>query len=275
MDHSSCPGYVAEPFATLVAQYPGEEAYPSADFRTEWGPVFHRGRLDGSARLIVLGQDPATHEAITRRVLVGEAGQRVQGLLAKVGITDSYVMVNTFLYSVYGQQAAERHGSDEVIGAYRDRWLDALLLDTSATAVLTLGRLASAAYRNWSRTRPQAAARVHAVGVLHPTYPESSARATGRPLAQTTARLLGDWNAHLAELAEHVIPEGPVDLRGYGRGWRAGDWVLIPERDLPAGCPPWWRDLAAWADREGRTSREKRATIRVRVPRSWQRWPGR
>ena len=106
MSHPSCPGYRGEPFATLVAEYPGEDVYPSADFRVEWGPIFHRGRLDGSARVLVLGQDPATHEAISRRILVGEAGQRVQGLLAKVGITDSYVMVNAFLYSVYGHRAA-------------------------------------------------------------------------------------------------------------------------------------------------------------------------
>jgi hypothetical protein len=30
-------------------------------------------------------------------VLVGEAGRRVQGFLAKLGITDSYVIVNTYL----------------------------------------------------------------------------------------------------------------------------------------------------------------------------------
>src|SRR6478609_5856492 len=101
--HQSCVGYGAEPFASLVADYPGDDVYPSADFRTEWGPVFHRGRLDGSARVLVLGQDPATHEAISRRILVGEAGQRVQGLLAKVGVDTAYVMVNVYLYSVFGQ----------------------------------------------------------------------------------------------------------------------------------------------------------------------------
>ena len=42
-----------------------------------------------------------------RRILVGEAGRRVQGLLAKLGITRSYVFVNTFLYSVYGSVKAK------------------------------------------------------------------------------------------------------------------------------------------------------------------------
>src|SRR4029450_5283104 len=96
-----CAGYPA-PFDVLVADYPGEDVYPSADFRTEWGPIFHRGRLDGSARGLVLGQDAGHPAAISLRILVGEAGQRVQGLLARLGIRRSYVMVNTFLYSVFG-----------------------------------------------------------------------------------------------------------------------------------------------------------------------------
>ena len=96
-------GGYRRPYASLVYEYPGEDVYPPDSFRTEWGPIFHRGRLDGSARVLVIGQDPATHETICRRILVGEAGQRMQGLLAKLGITRSYVLINAFLYSVYGQ----------------------------------------------------------------------------------------------------------------------------------------------------------------------------
>ena len=42
----------------LVADYPDETAYPADSFRVEWGPVFHRGRLDGTARVLIIGQDP-------------------------------------------------------------------------------------------------------------------------------------------------------------------------------------------------------------------------
>jgi uracil-DNA glycosylase len=273
MVYAGCPGYVDEPFATLVAEYPGEEVYPSGDFRTEWGPVFHRGRLDGTARVLVLGQDPATHEAIARRILVGEAGQRVQGLLARVGITDSYVMVNTYLYSVYGQRGGEEHAGDPAIAAYRDRWLDALLAGTDVTAVIALGRLARGAFEQWARTRPEAAAGLHLAAIRHPTYPESAARATGRPLSQTTAALLADWNTHLADLAAHVPAEGQAQAQPYAQRWRAGDLVGIPERDLPAGCPPWWRGLDAWAERTGANRQDKRATIKVVVPRRSRTWP--
>jgi len=267
-----CPGYPA-PFDALVADYPGEDVYPSADFRVEWGPVFHRGRLDGSARVVVLGQDPATHEAISRRILVGEAGQRVQGLLAKLGIDRSYVMVNTFLYSVYGQGGGNRHEDDEAIAAYRNAWLDALLVGTDVTAVVSLGQLADTAYQAWAATQPAAAAQLHHAPLRHPTYPESASRAGNKTLAETTAILLADWNDHLPALRDHVMPDGMSQDTLYGTGWQDGDLVRIPQADLPPGSPDWWFDLAAWASRTGPDVQTKRATISVVVPRKARLWP--
>src|SRR5882672_2607463 len=127
MSHSFDPGYGEEPFRTLVSEYPEADIYPPGQFRVEWGPIFHRGRLDGSARVLVIGQDPAQHETILRRILVGEAGQRVQGFLAKLGIDKSYTMINTFLYSVYGQDGGNKHRHDPAVQAYRHAWLDALM----------------------------------------------------------------------------------------------------------------------------------------------------
>ena len=115
------PGYGNEPFRTLVQDVPGQSVFPVKDFRFEWGPVFHRGRLDGTARLLVIGQDPAQHETIVRRTLVGGAGHRTQGLLSKLGLTRHYVMVNTFVYSVFGQGGGNRHKNDPAIIAYRNR----------------------------------------------------------------------------------------------------------------------------------------------------------
>jgi len=79
-----------------------------------WGPIFYRGRLDGSARVIVIGQDPAANEDVARRILIGSAGQRVQGFLRKLGLVRSYVMVNTFLYGLKGQMAFETEPKVEV-----------------------------------------------------------------------------------------------------------------------------------------------------------------
>ena len=169
-------GGYKRPYASLVANYPGDDVYPPDSFRTEWGPIFHRGRLDGSARVLVIGQDPATHEAICRRILVGEAGQRMQGLLAKLGITRSYVLVNAFLYSVYGQGGGTRHIDDPGITDYRNRWLDTLARRNELQAIVTLGQLADRAYQAWKAT--PAAGGVPAVyaNVIHPTYPESASR---------------------------------------------------------------------------------------------------
>ena len=147
------PGYGRDPYRSLVDRFPGQDVYPPADFRTEWGPIFHRGRLDGSARVLVVGQDPATHEAVCRRILVGEAGQRVQGLLRRLGVTSSYVMVNALLYSVYGQSGGNQNVSAPAIVAYRHRWFDALAHDNDLQVILALGRLAETAVRTW---RPSA-----------------------------------------------------------------------------------------------------------------------
>jgi hypothetical protein len=67
-------GYGTEPFLTLVQHFPDHTEFPPNAFRVEWGPVFHRGRLDGTARLLAIGHDPAQHETIVRRVLVGRRG---------------------------------------------------------------------------------------------------------------------------------------------------------------------------------------------------------
>jgi hypothetical protein len=84
--------------------------------------------------------------------LVGTAGRRTQGFLAKLGIKLSYVMINTFLYSVYGQGGSERHQNDPGIIAYRDRWLKAVLGLDGVEAVVALGSLADQAWSTWVKT---------------------------------------------------------------------------------------------------------------------------
>src|SRR4051795_9745421 len=142
------PGYGRAPYRRLVADFPDDSAYPIKDFRVEWGPIFHRGRLDGSARILVIGQDPAAHEAIARRILVGEAGQRVQAFLGLLGVVRSYVMINALLYSVYGRAGGE-HAADPAVTDYRHRWLDAVLTTSPIEAVLAFGRLADSAWLTW------------------------------------------------------------------------------------------------------------------------------
>ena len=55
-------------------------------FWYDWGPVFYRGRLNMSARLLCVASDPGPTERIACRTLIGDAGQRVQGFLSKLGL---------------------------------------------------------------------------------------------------------------------------------------------------------------------------------------------
>ena len=234
MAHQHCPGYNEAPFDALVADYPGVDVYPAKDFRVEWGPIFHRGRLDGSARVLLLGQDPATHESISRRILVGEAGQRTQGLLARIGIDTSYVMVNTFLFSVYGQGGGSRHERDPLIAQYRHKWLDALLLNSGVSAVITLGALAATAYDMWVKTQPEAGTQLHHAALRHPTYPESAAASGAKTLKQATADLQKNWSDQLPALAAAVQPETAANPVPYTGTWQPGD-LARHSRAGPAG----------------------------------------
>jgi uracil-DNA glycosylase len=262
------PGYVSEPFMTLVAGYPGDDVYPPGDFRTEWGPVFHRGRLDGTARILVLGQDPAQHEVVVRRVLVGTAGKRVQGCLARLGYPRSYVIINAYLYSVYGQGGGNRHIDNAAIAAYRNRWIAAILDTQPIEAVVAFGGLAKAAWSAWLAA-PQAEGRTTLpfAALTHPTWPESSTRTKVERVAATKT-LLKNWNTGLNRLEGLDHQDTPGAFRRYGSAFEDTDLPDIPTMDVPAGTPLWMCTENAWAHREGDTPLMKRRTIVVRVPKA-------
>jgi uracil-DNA glycosylase len=266
MSNAFDPGYFAEPFRTLCMNYPEADVYVPDQFRVEWGPIFHRGRLDGSARVVVIGQDPAQHETIVRRVLVGEAGKRLQGLLAKLGITESYAIINTFLYSVYGSVKAATARDAKLI-AYRNSWLDALLIGQKVEAVIALGTAADAAWQAWKQTPSGKTFNVAYAPVTHPTEPESSSKNDKKKLADATKKLLQNWNSGLQVLSPSVkhpdVATAPV---AYGDTWAASDRPEIPEADMPAGLPSWMHEQDGWAARLGANAKAKRRNITITVP---------
>jgi len=275
MTQTFCPGYPS-PYDALVSAAPGAATYPPAAFRTEWGPIFHRGRLDGSATVLVIGQDPAAHESIARRILIGVAGQRTQGLLARLGITVRYTMVNTFLYSVYGQSGGEQHQHDVGIIAYRNQWLDAIAAHNPLQAIITLGSLAADAYATWAATPAGKTCGAYHAAVLHPTYPESASAAGTVTLAAATKQLLDNWNAALPGLHGAIThPDQAPNPNPYGATFAPSDLSAIPGGDLPPGLPAWMRSLEAWASRVGTTPDDKRATVQVVIPTDLRPWtPG-
>ena len=266
MGHSFDPGYFQEPFRTLAQDFPDTDVYPSNQFRVEWGPVFHRGRLDGSARVLVIGQDPAQHETVIRRILVGEAGRRIQGFLGKLGITSSHVLINTFLYSVYGSAKADTRRDPRLI-AYRNRWLDALLVGTQVEAVVSLGMLANEAWDFWKSTPAGQASSVTHAAITHPTEPESSSNHDKVKLAAATEKLLQNWNAGLETLSPAVThPDEARPLVLYGATWADGDRLPMLEADFPAGLPSWMHEQDGWAKRLGKDPLAKRGNITITVP---------
>jgi uracil-DNA glycosylase len=266
------PGPVTQPFKALCENYPGPDVYPPNDFRVEWGPIFHRGRLDGSARVLVIGQDPGQHESIARRILVGEAGQRVQGFLARLGIETSYVMVNAFLYSVYGSAGA-KYTDVPPLAAYRNAWLDALMVGNGIEGVVAFGARAKQAFALWKATPTGQGLDVAFEAVTHPTAPESSAKGDPVKYAETMARMLQGWNAALTRLAPRIAhPDTARPLVPYGAALAPGDLAPIPRGDLPAGSPAWMGGVAPWAERVGTTPSLKRATVVVTVPKADRPW---
>jgi uracil-DNA glycosylase len=215
-----------------VAQLPSYAADRDL-FWYDWGPVFYRGRLNGSARLLGIASDPGPTERIAGRTLVGDAGQRVQGFLAKLGLTRSYALVNAYAYALLPSRADEarpllaRHEHR----AWRNRLLD-LITGPSLEAIVALGGEAQAAVALWD-TRPD----VPVIEVVHPS-------------SRDARRLRDEWRAAVTQLRAIVTPDpdGDPTLPNYGSTFRESDYARIPPRDLPFGVPAWLGD-DAWGRR--------------------------
>ena len=199
------------------------QANPSK-FRLDFGPVWYRGRLDGTARVLVVGQDPAANELVGHRIFVGASGQRIQGFLRKLGITRDYVMINTFLYPVFGQfSSLETLSHDPQIMGFRNALLDRLANDNPLEAVIGVGRAGDDAVQLW------------------PGLGNTPFESITHPSARDNAALLADWNQGLGILRPVVDGELGVapDPTLYGSDWTDADHVPIPRLDLPFGVPEW------------------------------------
>ncbi|HIN85264.1 MAG TPA: hypothetical protein EYN06_02205 [Myxococcales bacterium] len=113
-------------------------------FRYHMGPLFYRGRLDGTARVLVVGQEGATDEAIVHRAFVGGTGQKVQNFLNSLGITKSYIFLNTFVYSIYEQydEFTRELATQTAIKDHRNQILKKIFDESNIELVLTFGAAA-------------------------------------------------------------------------------------------------------------------------------------
>jgi uracil-DNA glycosylase len=233
----SAPEFDPGPPAALAEHLAAVPGYPIEDralFWYDWGPIFYRGRLDGTARFLGIASDPGPTERIAGRTLVGDAGQRVQGFLTKLGLTHSYVLVNAFAYAVHpsASSKARKLLADQDHLDWRNALYDAVV-GSELQAIVAFGGNAQAALALWN-TKPD----VPTFEIPHPSDHD-------------TADLLAKWAAAIPQLREAVTPDSDGDNTGanYGSDFTEGDYARIPFRDLPFGLPSWVGD-----DSWGRTA---------------------
>jgi uracil-DNA glycosylase len=224
------------PLAQHLANVPSYAAKRDC-FWYDWGPVFYRGRLDGSARVLGIASDPGPTERIACRTLVGDAGQRVQGFLAKLGLTRSYLLVNAYAYALLPSKAPQARPL--LSEAAHRGWRNAFYDDATGPelqAIVAFGAEARAALELWT-TRPD----VPTFEVPHPS-------------SRDAARLVDEWRAAVQQLRAVVTPDpdGTPVAPNYGSSFRQSDYARVPPRDLPFGVPVWLGD-DAW----GRTARPR------------------
>jgi hypothetical protein len=215
-------------FAALFAQTPDYSPFKTL-FWFDWGPVFYRGRLDGSAKVLCIASDPGATERIANRTLVGDAGQRVQGFLKKIGLTRSYVCLNAFAYALIPSKAKD---ADVVLRAsehvtWRNRLYD-LAKGVHVAAIIAFGGEAQQAVNLWTGK-----GNTPVLSLPHPS-------------SRDPKKLIDAWRASVVQLRPIVPPDadGIPYPPNYGPQFLETDYERIPARDLPFGVPIWFGDDA-------------------------------
>lgn len=233
-------------------------------FRWHQGPMFHRGRLwDGQARVLVVGQEGAQDESLAHRAFVGGTGARMQHLLGHLGITRSYLFMNTFTYPIFGQydddlEPLAQHPASPIV-VHRHRLWDYLVDRTDLELVIAVGRAAKESVATWIASHGGSAdperldladatvvsPGLRGVGVLHPG---------GGAFGGTTAirasfvAAIDQVHAWADDDPDWLLPDDD------GLRLPADEFVHrsapIPFRDLPYG--------AAWRLGRGGTSSNRR-----------------
>lgn len=214
-------------------------------FWFDWGPIFYRGRLDKSARVLVIASDPGPTERVAHRTLVGDAGQRVQGFLHKLGLTRSYVCVNAFAYALMPSHAGEAAPllRDPAQVAWRNGLLDEIS-GPRLQAIIAFGVQGHAALDLW------------------PGHPQIKRLVLPHPSSRDPKALVDAWRTAITTLRATVTPDvdGQANTANYGPTFLEADYQRVPLRDLPFGVPAFLGD-DAW-------SRKKHSNSSVERPKS-------
>src|SRR5262244_2405293 len=243
-------------WAELFAQTPnyrglGRAVLSREAFRWQHGPMFFRGRLDGSAKVLVVGQEGAQDESLSHRSFTGGTGARMQYLLRFLGLDRSYLFLNSFVYPIFGQYTPDlrplAQDPRSPIVAHRNRIFDKAVIEGDVRLVIAVGRAAKESVATWvgahgGTADPEALHtaslgslpdRVRTVGVLHP----------GSAASGSTTAIKADFVRAIGHVRDWLQADPgwlPADT-GVARDLAAPfpySSLAIPFRDFPFGtCP--------------------------------------
>lgn len=213
-------------FKRIFARAPSYEPFKQA-YWYDWGPVFYRGRLDGSARLFCIASDPGPTERLVGRTLVGDAGQRVQGFLTKLGLTRSYLCLNAHIFALHPSQSKRGLDvlKDSSIKSWRNELYDAAK-GPKLQAIVAFGDQAQHALDLWPGK-----GNLPLFKIPHPSSHDAE-------------KLLKEWRTAITKLRTIITPDrgGDAALPNYADTFAEADYSPIPRRDLPFGVPDWLGD---------------------------------
>jgi uracil-DNA glycosylase len=220
-------------------------------FRWHHGPMFYRGRLDGSAKVVLVGQEGAQDESLSHRSFTGGTGARMQHLLRHLGLDRSYLFLNSFVYPIFGQYNDKlrplAQDPRSPIVSHRHRILDKAILDGDVRLVIAVGSAAKESVATWVRAHGGSAdpdhldnatlgglpGRLRLVGVVHPgSASGGSTSAIKADFQRACNRVKGWLDADPGWLpADPAMPpnlDSPFQYKS----------AAMPFRDFPFGtCP--------------------------------------
>jgi uracil-DNA glycosylase len=243
-------------WAALFAETPnyrglGHAVVRREAFRWHHGPMFYRGRLDGSARVVVVGQEGAQDESLSHRSFTGGTGARMQHLLRHLGLDRSYLFLNSFVYPIFGQYTDDlrplAQDPRSPIVTHRNRILDKAAVDGDVRLVVAVGRAAKESIATWVKAhgggadpehldnaaRGSLPGRIRLVGVLHPGSASGGSTSAIKADFQRACNLVRGWVA----ADPGWLPADPGVPRNLDSPYQYESDAL-PYRDFPFGtCP--------------------------------------
>ena len=245
-------------WSRLFAETPNYRAFGIAmsgneEFRWHFGPMFYRGRLgDSQVKVLIVGQEGAQDESLSHRSFTGGTGGRMQHLLTHLGITRSYLFLNTFVYPIFGQYNGllpiiAQH-TDSPIAQHRRELFDYAVDRNDVQLAVAVGRAAKESLASWVEAHGGTAdpdnlhladasvisPNLRMVGVLHPG---------GAGKGGAVSAIIASFNAAINHVHQWItadpawLPIDPGGVRATTPYTYSSD--PIPFRDLPYGVA--WR----------------------------------